>query len=454
MKYKANLSRRSFLKRAGIVPFLKYSPLLASSSAFANTCNSNDQKSLVCVFLLGGADSFNFVVPGGAKYNDYLATRGDLAVPGDQLLASTDHAQGSFGFNSLLPGLHNLYQNQQLAIISNVGNLIKPTSQADFAASTTLPQSLFAHDAQQKLWQTASGNLAQSLGWGGSIAERIANCNSAANIPTSISIAGSNSWLTNLQEGYINLSPNASIARMKGHQPVSSIRATLETLLANAKDNVDSPFEQQIAHGITRAKNTADNLADAINDHRVSEMPTSGDLARQLHLVARMISAREQLNMGRQIFFVGLGGWDTHSNQNVRLIPLLTELNTALSNFQSAINTMGKADSVTTFTASDFGRTLTSNGDGTDHGWGGHALVMGGSVKGGQIYGDLPSFTSINNPDDTGDINGHFAGRIIPTTAVSQYAATLASWMGVTDSERDAMLPNLSNFAQKNLGFM
>lgn len=434
-----------------MAPFLKYSPLLSSSAAFAN---SNDQKSLVCVFLLGGADSFNFVVPGGIKYDEYLATRGSLAVPRDQLLASVDNAQGPFGFNSLLPGLHNLYENNQLAIISNVGNLIKPTSQQDFAASTALPQSLFAHDAQQKLWQTGSGNLAQSLGWGGSIAAQIANCNALSNISTSISIAGSNTWLTNLQESYINLSPNAPIAQMRGHNPASNIQQTLETLLIDAKENADSPFGQQMAHGITRAKRTADNLAGAINNHPVSNMPTSNRLGRQLHLVARMISAREQLNMGRQVFFVGIDGWDTHTNQNVRLVPLLTELNAALSDFQSAINAMGKTDSVTTFTASDFGRTLTSNGDGTDHGWGGHAFIMGGSVKGGQIYGDLPSFTSTNNPDDAGGSNNNFAGRIIPKISVAQYGATLASWMGVTDFERDIMLPNLSNFAEKNLGFM
>ncbi|MEE9412764.1 MAG: DUF1501 domain-containing protein [Methylococcales bacterium] len=454
MNNKTNLSRRSFLKHASVVPFLKYSPLLASSSAFANICNANNQKSLVCVFLLGGADSFNFVVPGGSKYNDYLATRGHLAVSSDQLLASTDRVQGSFGFNNLLPGLHDLYENDQLAIISNVGNLIKPTTQADFAASTALPQSLFAHDAQQKLWQTASGHLAESLGWGGSIAEQVANCNASSNISTSISIDGSNTWLTNLQESYVTLSPNASIARMKGHNPTSNIRQTLENLLADAKENAESPFKQEIAHGITRAKDTADNLADAINDHPVNEMSSSGKLGKQLHMVARMISTREQLNMGRQVFFVGLGGWDTHTNQNVRLVPLLTELNAALSSFQSAINSMGKADSVTTFTASDFGRTLTSNGDGTDHGWGGHALVMGGSVKGGQIYGSLPSFSSTNNPDDAGHNNNNFAGRIIPKLSVAQYAATLATWMGVTEPERDAMLPNLSNFAQKNLGFM
>lgn len=157
--------------------------------------------------------------------------------------------------------------------------------------------------------------------------------------------------------------------------------------------------------------------------------------------------------MGKQVFFVGLSGWDTHSNQNVRIEPLLTELNTALTDFQVAINDMGKANTVTTFTASDFGRTLTTNGDGTDHGWGGHSLVMGGAVDCGKIYGDFPSFASQNNPDDAGD-NNNFAGRIIPKIGVCQFAATLADWMGVIPQEQEDMLTNLSNFTTKNLEFM
>lgn len=454
MKNKINQSRRSFLKSASAIPFLKYSPLLAAAGAISGSAQAaTNPKSLVCVFLLGGADTFSFVVPGGSHYNDYLATRGSLAVQSDQLLSSTDAAYGSFGFNNLLPGLHDLYENDKLAVINNVGNLIRPTSQADFLASNSLPQSLFAHDAQQKLWQTGSGNLADSLGWGGSIAQQIAVNNDESSVATSISVAGSNTWLSNLQESYINLNPNASIKRMRGNLSSNSTSTVLETLLNQSKNKTGSQFEQQMAEGIFRADSTINGLADALTDHPVSDMSSVGDLQSQLHLVARMISAREQLNMGRQVFFVGLGGWDTHSNQNVRLTPLLTELNEALTSFQTTIDSMGKTDSVTTFTASDFGRTLTSNGDGTDHGWGGHAFVMGGGVNGGKIYGDFPSFKSSNNLDDAGDDN-NFAGRIIPKIAVAQYGATLAGWMGVSDTERDAMLPNLANFSEKDLGFM
>ena len=456
MKNSKSISRRSFLKQAGVLPFLKYAPLLsgsllASTSALAADCTT--QQSLVCVFLLGGADSFNFVVPGGNAYNDYANTRGAMAVASEDLLPITDAVQGAFGFNSRLPGLHELYQNERLAIISNVGNLIRPTTKADYNASTQLPQSLFAHDAQQKLWQTGSGNLADAFGWGGSIAQQIAECNSGSNVATSISAGGSNDWLNNLQQNYISLNPNANIAQMVGLNPSSSTRETLQALLNESKAEQGSPFKQQVANAITRADETANSLSVAISEHPVDDFIPTGRLQQQLHLVARMISAREQLNMGKQVFFVGLGGWDTHSNQNVRMIPLLDELNTALTNFQASIDAMGKANSVTTFTASDFGRTLTSNGDGTDHGWGGHSLVMGGAVQGGQIYGSFPSFVSQNNPDDAGDEN-NFAGRIIPTTSVAQFGATLADWMGGSAAEQEIMLPNLANFSVKNLGFM
>ena len=453
-----NTSRRNFIKGLGTVPFLKYAPYVAGGSALASsTANAmvdcNQAQSLVCVFLLGGADSFNFVMPGGSAYNQYLATRGSIAVPAQDLLPATDPNIGNISFNSRLADLHGLYQDNRLAVVSNVGNLIRPTTKANFNASTSLPQSLFAHDAQQRLWQTGSGNLADTFGWGGSIAQQVSNCNSASQVATSISVDGSNSWLNNIQENYISLNPNARIEQMRGLSSSSSTQVALEALLNQSKVDQSSPFEQHVAEAISRADDTANSLSEAVEDHPVSDFNPTGRLEQQLHLVARLISAREQLNMRKQIFFVGLGGWDTHSSQNERMVPLLTELNSALSSFQAAIDNMNKANTVTTFTASDFGRTLTSNGDGTDHGWGGHSFVMGGAVQGGQIYGSFPSFASQNNPDDAGD-NDNFAGRIIPTISVAQFGATLASWMGVSAVEQQLMLPNLRNFTQKNLGFM
>lgn len=448
------ISRRSFLRQASAVPFLKYLPAagtLASFGASAADCSASQRKSLVCVFLLGGADSFNFVVPGGNQYDQYAQTRGGLAVPSNQLLSATDAALGEFSFNSALPNLHSRYNLDQLSVVANVGNLIRPTTQADFRASTALPQSLFAHDAQQKLWQTGSGNLADAFGWGGAIAQEVAQCNPNA-VSTAFSVNGANAWLNNTQENYISLSSTTAIALMQGHLSSRRTSGVLADLLTQAK-NQASPFKREVANSITRAVDATDGLSAALAANPLTGFAPQTVLERQLHLVARLISAREQLNMNKQVFFVALGGWDTHSNQLDRMPPLLAELDAGLSKFQAAIDGLGKSNSVTTFTASDFGRSLTSNGDGSDHGWGGHALVMGGAVDGGKIVGEFPSFAAANNPKDASS-GGDFAGRIIPDLSVSQYAATLAKWMGLSAVEQNQILPNLKNFNVQDLGFM
>lgn len=447
MNASKTLTRRRLLQTLAATPLVSFCPLPLAAGGDAQA------RSLVCIFLAGGADSFNFVVPGGNAFDDYSATRGVLAVPESRLLASSDAVQGEIGFNDGLPDLHAMYQNQQLSVVSNVGNLVRPTTQADFQASISLPESLFAHDAQQKLWQSGSGQVVDSLGWGGGVAEAVSNLNVGAGAATSMSFDGSNTWLTALQAPFVSLPASGNVDRLDGFDTVPSastdVRASLLTLLAQAQDDNRSRFTQQAAHALRRSLDTAAGLEQALNDHPVSGMTYSGSnkLARQLHQVARLISAREQLGMSRQLFFVRLGGWDTHGNQLGRFIPLLRDLNEAVGRFQAALDDMGKGNTVTTFTASDFGRTLTSNGDGTDHGWGGHAMVFGGSIDGGRIIGDFPSFASSGNPDDALDDSGGFAGRIIPRISVAQYAATFAQWMGVAPGAQAAMLPNLANFS-------
>ena len=184
------------------------------------------------------------------------------------------------------------------------------------------------------------------------------------------------------------------------------------------------------------------------------EFDARNKLASQLHLVARLIASREELGMSRQIFFVQMGGFDTHSDQGEREPVLMRSLNDAVTAFQDTIDDIGAANSVTSFTASDFGRTLTSNGNGTDHGWGGHNFVFGGAVDGGRIIGQMPSYSSTNNPDEASESDGTFAGRLIPQLSVTQYGATLSRWMGVGEAEINAALPDLQNFANRDLGFM
>jgi len=452
-----HISRRSFIRNIAASPFLRYASAagastLMSSQVSAANCPAAQRKSLVCIFLQGGADSFNFVIPGGNDYDRYASVRGQLAVPSDQLLGASDSQNGEFSFNRALPNLHNLYQNDRLAVVANLGPLIRPTSKDQYIDDNQLPQDLFAHDSQRKLWQTGGGDLAQAFGWGGSMAELLKSCNSAASVTTATSVKGSSIWLNNLQENYTTLNPNSDIKLLDGHRSNSRTKNILEQILAQ-EQNATS-IRGAVSTVISNAITSSTGFSAALEANPLRDFSPRNSFEQQLHLVARLIAAREQLNMNRQIFYVNLDGWDTHQTQRSRFADLVPELDAALGKFQATIDDLGKANSVTSFTSSDFGRTLTNNGDGTDHGWGGHAFVMGGAVNGGRMYGEFPSFATVDNPDDAGTRNGLFAGRYIPKISVSQYGATIAKWMGLSPLEVDMTMPNINNFSVKDLGFL
>lgn len=424
-------------------------------------------KSLVCIFLAGGADSFNMFVPGGAAYNDYRNTRNELAVAESDLIGISDSAQGAFGFNSLLPAFASLYDQSRLAVVSNTGTLIRPTSRSDYLATNSLPQALFAHNTQQKLWQTGAGIVSgsTSFGWGGAIGDHAANCNGSINIAPAFSIAGSTDWLASANSNYISLNADVAVERMFGYDNISdfipanrlsSIGRTLDELIAQGETSSNPLMMREIASSIGRATDATAALHTSLRENPLTQMQFDrrNKLATQLHLVARLIASREQLGMQQQVFFVQMGGWDTHSDQNERLPILMSALNEAVNAFQSTIDDLNLSQSVTSFTASDFGRTLTSNGNGTDHGWGGHNFVFGGAVDGGRIIGAMPNYSVNDNPDDAGERDGSFAGRLIPQLSVNQYGATLSRWMGVSDSALSTALPDLANFTEQDLGFM
>jgi len=432
----------------------------------AQAAECGGAKTLVCLFLAGGADSFNMFVPLGDSSGEYRSTRNDLAVAEEDLLEVAQ--QGAFGFHRRLSSFQQMYSAGDLAVVSNGGPLLGPTVQADIGNIALLPQSLFAHNTQQKLWQNAAGNISGSgaFGWGGSMGVQLAQCNLSAKVPGVMSAAGSNTWQTSKDGSYIALSPNADIQRMYGFEtsvatwiPETSRQATstgLQKMLELASEQQNSLLLKEAGGVLTRSKEVAQQLEDTFENFTQTDWQPdySNQLERQLHLVARLIEARESLGMQRQLFFVRMGGWDTHSNQNERLPLLMDELNSAVGNFATALTTLNLNDSVTTFTASDFGRTLTSNGNGTDHGWGGHNFVFGGAVSGGQVVGAVPSYAKVGNPDDAVDDNGEFAGRLIPTQSVGQYGATLARWMGVPEASLASMFPDLTNFGVQDLSFM
>ncbi len=465
----SRLDRRQFLRRATAASVAAGVAMtgLRSDLADATSCSPLANRSLVCIYLGGGADGFNMYAPletreRGSTWETFAETRGDIAVRRGALLPA---GNGDFGFHDALPVFADLYNRGDLAVVSNVGPLTGPTSPADVQAGRRLPQSLFAHDAQARLWQTATATVGGAAqGWGGQIAERIGGCDNGAVVNAAISALGSSVFLGTANGGYLRLTPNQTLRRMGGYDSTvrgwhrqdqrDRVAAALGQVL-DAAASSDSELERLVAETTERAILTNAELEDVTASELDMGSVSGNPLKAQLRLVAQLINNRERLGMTRQVFFVTMGGWDTHQDQNIRLPVLLADLNDAIGSFHDAIGTGGLdvADSVTTFTTTDFGRTLTSNGDGTDHGWGNHAFVMGGSVNGGRHYGEIPSFASTNNPDDVGTGRA-FGGRLVPKISVGQYGATLARWAGVDDGELDAIFPDLRQFDTRDLGFM
>jgi len=418
------------------------SAAMAQSSDYANL---NDYKALVCVFLYGGADSFSMFVPTEANaYNRYASSRAELAVPQSSLLFTN----GELGFHPRLSRLHELYQDGDAALLSNVGNLIAPiTRGAVLNNSSLVPDDLFAHNHQQAQWMKGYSSVPTSVvqsGWGGRMADLLQDANAGAVLSPGFSLIGSNDWLPGnlVQPLALNTSTGLSLMDYLDTQ-ISSInqnRSAAQNEVLNR--SYSHPLKQQAANTINRAKIGSGQLSSSLDSLVEFETPydPSSRLSSQLRMVARLIASRDQLSMQRQVFFVGLGGWDTHDHQTPRLDGLLSELDNSLSSFHSTIAELGLNDAVTTFTASDFGRTLTINGDGSDHGWGGHHLVMGGAVNGDQLLGALPSY-DIGGDDDADD-----KGRIIPNLSINQYGALLGEWFGVSPGDLNPVFPDLSNF--------
>jgi len=457
LRSKHHARRRELLKRSATVALLGsgtaamsgklqlMSAAMAQSSAYANL---NDYKSLVCVFLYGGADSFSMFVPtDDDAYARYASSRAELAVPKDSLL----NTNGPLGFHPRLARLHELYGDAagsgDVALVANVGNLIAPiTRNAVLNKSPLIPEDLFAHNHQQDQWMKGYSSLPTSVvqsGWGGRMADLLQDANAGSVLPPSFSLFGTSPWLPGNSVQPLGINTNTGLSLMAYlDNNISSLNinrsASHDAVLAQ---NYEHPLKQQAAATIARAKEGSNQLFAPLDGPQPFDatFPNS-KLGAQLRMVTRLIAAREQLNMKRQVFFVASGGWDTHDNQTPRLDGLLTDLDDCLADFHAAMAELNLNDEVTTFTASDFGRTLTINGDGSDHGWGGHHLVMGGAVNGNTVFGELPSF-NIGGDDDSGD-----KGRVIPSMSINQYGALLGNWMGVTPGDINQVFPDLSNF--------
>lgn len=415
-----------------------------------------DYRALVCVFLHGGNDSFNTVVPRDATHHGiYAASRGALAVPQAGLISLDPLADGLpgdgalYGLHPQMSALAGLFNAGQAAIVANVGTLVYPITQQQYLqGSVPVPPQLFSHEDQAIIWQTSRPDDGNASGWGGRIADLMHGGNPNQAQSMLVSLEGQalfqrgdivNQYVMSsfgVEEiGYLDAWGNdAGVTAFNALLQEGTQAHVFERSYARAMSSAVANYE-----AIGAALSAAGTVATAFPDSR---------LGRQLRMVARLIKARTQLNMRRQIFFVSLGGFDTHGSQAEVHPGLLTDLSESLKAFHDATVELALASQVTTFTASDFGRTVSINGDGTDHGWGGHHFVVGGAVRGKRFFGRMPSLAQNGNPDDAG------YGQLIPTLAVDQYAATLARWFGLSETGIDDILPNLGHFANRDLGFL
>ena len=455
-----NQSRREFLRTAGrlsiagtAAPFALNLATIGAAAAQTAT----DYRALVCVFLYGANDHNNTVIPfDSASFAAYTAARSTIARPMSALLPLTPsvplsgaNAGRQFALPTELGALKPIWDAGRLAVMANVGPLIVPTTKIQYNnLSVPLPPKLFSHNDQQSVWQSSSPEGSRD-GWGGRIGDLMASQN-ASSIFTCNSVSGSAVFIAGQSTVAYQLSTSGStaISGITGSLFGSaSASASLRSLITSGGANI---FTQDLAETTQRSIDANVSLSAALATAPDLPLPAelaTSSLAAQLRLVARMIAQRNALGAKRQVFFVSLGGWDTHDNQLTTQPGLHMQVAGALSYFYNATVGLGISDRVTTFTGSDFGRTLTTNGDGSDHGWGSHHFVMGGAVRGQQYYGTFPVM-GLNNNDEVG------SGRLLPTTSVDQYAATLARWFGVSDTDMRMVLPNIGNFATSNLGFM
>jgi uncharacterized protein (DUF1501 family) len=456
-----DLTRRKFIGNAcaavgatGLLSALAQLRMIGAVAGDAARTSSatSDYKALVCVFLYGGNDSNNVVIPyDTASYNTYAAARTALALPQANLLSITPASYADGRKWSLHPSfveVQNLFNTGRLAILGNTGTLTNPVTLTQYnAGSVAVPPQLFSHADQQVQWQSSIPDQPFQTGWGGRLADMVEALNANSQISMSISVAGQNSFQVGNTVSQYSVSPSGAIAvtGSTGTTVNTSRYAAQQDLLSQQEANL---FQAAFANLNSSAINDSSLLTSILTGAATlqTKFPNT-TLATQLSMIAKLISAAPQLGLKRQVFFASLGGWDLHTGELPAHTNLLAQVSAALNAFNSATQELGVASQVTTFTASDFSRTFNTNGDGSDHGWGSHHLIMGGAVKGGDIYGRMPSL-ALGGPDDTG------RGRWIPSTSVDQYAATLASWFGVSPTNLPTVLPNVGRFPTSNLGFM
>ena len=470
-------TRRAFLRRstqlglAGTaLPFALNLAAMGEAAAF----NATDYKALVCVFLYGGNDYANTVITyDDDSYNKYASIRGGSGQSGGGIaIAKADLASTllnpttalaagrQYALHPAMTGLAGLFNAGKAAVQLNVGPLVVPLTRAQYSGSNRalypLPPKLFSHNDQQSVWQSSSPE-GSTVGWGGNLGD-LALSSNGNSLFTCISVTGNAVFLSGDSALSYQVSTGGAIAINGVKSNVygsSAVRGALTALIQQTSPQVlENEYNRVTTRAVTAESQITSGLAGVT---LATAFPTSNSLADQLKMVARLIGARSTLGSKRQVFMVSLGGFDLHDNLVAQQPNLMRRVSEAMTAFYDATVELGVADKVTAFTASDFGRTLSSNGDGSDHGWGSHHFMVGGAVKGRAFYGKAPP-VSITNTADANDQWHVGQGRLLPSTSVDQYAAILAKWFGVSNTELAGVLPNLSHFGgadyPTDLGFM
>jgi uncharacterized protein (DUF1501 family) len=446
-------SRREFLKKCcalgaagAAVNFTRFGLMTA------NAQSASDYKALVCIFLFGGNDSNNVIVPnattGPNGYSAYATMRQNIALAQNTLLPiAANNGQTPYGLHPRLVNLQSLYNAKKAAPIFNVGTLVRPTTQTQYRQNQVpLPKNLYSHSDQQSQWQTDNLLQAGGTGWGGRINDLVSP---SSQFPPGISVAGGSALLAGTLTRAVSISPGSNFGlNTFGNQTAMNARfAALQQILTfDSGVQLISSTSGVLTNAVKAAQDI--NLALSSGAPLTTVFPNTG-IGQQLQQVAKIIQVRGALGLNRQIFFASVGGFDNHSNLLQDQDPLLSQLDAAIGAFQTSLGELGVDQKVVTFTESDFNRTgQPSANAGSDHAWGGHHFVIGNPVKGGEAYGTFPTL-ALQGPDDTSN-----RGVWIPTTSLDQYAATMASWFGVSDTDLPTVFPNLNNFTQKKLAFL
>ncbi len=461
-------TRRQFLRTASMASMAGFyvSPFLMNLNAIAAMAQGSSNtgyRALVCIYLQGGNDGHGTVIATDtdsfAAFTQARSGAPGLAYPLSTLLPITPKTAQSgrtFALNPSLAGVQNLFAAGRAAVVANVGTLVEPATKAQVNAnSVTLPDSLYSHFDQTAAWQAIASNLGsgERVGWGGAVADAVEAMNLNSNSTfTCISTSGNALFLSGRSSFQLNVTPAGPVPIQGLAQPafgLTSANNPLSSILSGDETNLFAQEYEVVIQRFLEAQSLLKTAMAPAGPTGVANPPQYLDpitnalvdnpLAVSLQTVARIISGRAALGVTRQLFFVQLGSFDTHTNQAIQHAQLLTQLGAAMEYFDNTMVTMGVSNDVTAFTISDFGRTLTSNSDGTDHGWGSHHFVMGGAVNGQDMYGQYP-VVGVNQANDVG------AGRLIPTSSVEQYGGTLASWFGLSDGQVRTVFPNFNNF--------